>query len=343
MEDLKQRYVQLKMEEPKVRIRDAARRLGVSEAELVYTGENNILLRPDFEEVFKAVVDLNVVNAITRNDLAVHERKGKYSKPSFFNGMGLIANKDIDLRLFMGNWKYFFSVEENGRKSLQFFDRYGTAVHKIYATQDTDMAAYEELVKTFYLENQSFPQVDKVQKKETKLLKYNESDVQLLRAGWLELTDTHQFFPFLSRYHMRRIDAMNNAPEGFARSLPVSAIEEMLLWASEKEMEIMVFVGNGSCLQIHTGPVQKVVRTGSWLNVLDEKFNLHLKDVELDTLWMVRKPTSNGDIHSLEAYDKDGELILQFFGKRKPKHPEALVWRELLSQLVDAHPKLMKS
>ena len=48
----------------------------------------------------------------------------------------------------------------------------------------------------------------------------------------------------------------------------------------------------------------------------------------------MRKPTADGIVSSLEAYDSDGELILQLFGERKPGQPEQAVWRELVESHV---------
>ena len=40
----------------------------------------------------------------------------------------------------------------------------------------------------------------------------------------------------------------------------------------------MVFVGNHGCVQIHAGPVHRIEVVRPWLNVLDPRFNLHLRE-----------------------------------------------------------------
>ena len=39
-------------------------------------------------------------------------------------------------------------------------------------------------------------------------------------------------------------------------------------------------------------------------------------------------------ITSLELFDRNGELIVSFFGKRKPGNPELQDWRQLAESLV---------
>src|SRR5690554_1309382 len=136
---LKEQYESFSAENPKTRIRDAAQQLGVSEAELVATGDQNIALKPEFQDILNEIQALGYVMALTRNDHAVHERKGIYTKATFHGHIGLVVNPDIDLRLFMNAWHFGFAVHEDERQSLQFFDQDGEAVHKIYLTEQSDM------------------------------------------------------------------------------------------------------------------------------------------------------------------------------------------------------------
>src|SRR5690606_24107749 len=114
---LSEQYKSFKAENPKTRIRDAAKQLGVSEAELVATGDQNVTLRPEFQDILKDIPTLGYVMALTRNDHAVHERKGVYTKASFHGLGGLVANPDIELSLFMIDWLLGFAVQDGDRSA----------------------------------------------------------------------------------------------------------------------------------------------------------------------------------------------------------------------------------
>ena len=101
-------------------------------------------------------------------------------------------------------------------------------------------------------------------------------------------------------------------------------------------MPIMVFVGSPGVVQIHTGPVHQVKTVGPWLNVLDDDFNLHLREDHIAESWVVRKPSPEGTVTSLELYDAQGGQIAQVFGARKPGVPERLDWRALAEGLPEA-------
>jgi len=99
---------------------------------------------------------------------------------------------------------------------------------------------------------------------------------------------------------------------------------------AERDISLMCFVGNRGIIQIHSGPVQSLRRTGPWFNVLEPHFNLHLNTHAIHSAWVVNKPTTDGWVTSLECFSKTGEMIVQFFGARKPGQPELVQWRALL-------------
>jgi putative hemin transport protein len=70
---------------------------------------------------------------------------------------------------------------------------------------------------------------------------------------------------------------------------------------------------------------------GPWVNVLDPRFNLHLRADRIASAWAVRKPSQRGDVHSLELYDADGLCFCQIFGARKSGDAERPDWRALIT------------
>ena len=92
-------------------------------------------------------------------------------------------------------------------------------------------------------------------------------------------------------------------------------------------------LANRGIVQIHTGPLKNVAPMGPWLNVMDPTFHLHLRADHIAEAWAVRKPTKDGHVTSVEAYDKNGEMIIQFFGKRKEGNVEMAEWRALVEGL----------
>ncbi|WP_031528508.1 hemin-degrading factor [Dyadobacter crusticola] len=335
--ELKERWEEFKVANPKTRIRDAAKQLNTSEAELVATGigENATLLDGDFRELIKEVGSLGYVMALTRNDHVVHERKGVYEKISFNNHVGLVLGEDIDLRLFLGDWKFGFAVSENDRHSLQFFNSFGEATHKIYLTEKSNKGAYDALAAKYTAADQEVSlaiasKPEKIDEPETA----PDIDVAAFQSEWLALKDTHDFFTLLRKYKLTRKQALRLAPEGYAYQITPASMKPVFDAVSETRLPIMVFVSNPNCIQIHTGSINKIFVMGPWLNIMDPEFNLHLREDAIDEAWIVRKPTEDGIVTGIELIDKEGVMFNQFFGKRKPGIPELKEWPELLERAV---------
>ena len=279
--------------------------------------------------------------ALTRNESCVHERKGIYDNGQFFNhgstAMGLFANPDIDLRLFMNHWKYNFAAIEQTRggprKSLQFFDKEGQAIHKVYLTSESDEAAYDALVeKHRHTQQDRSIDIDAYEKK-TADTPDDQVDWKEFRATWENLKDTHDFFPMLRKFKVGREQAFARIGSDFAYQVENDSARRVLDLVRDKQCEMMVFVGNRGCIQIHTGPVEKLVEYGPWYNVLDPMFNLHLREDHIAHTWVTKKPTEDGIVTALEIFDGEGELIATFFGKRKPGIPELELWREIIEEI----------
>lgn len=334
--ELSNQWETFKRENPKVRIRDAAKQLDTTEAELLALGIGKTVTRlsNEFQEILKSVEPLGKVMALTRNDFCVHERKGVYHNISFSGSMGLAVNPDIDLRLFMFAWASAFAVNENGRMSLQFFGKDGAAIHKIYVLEGGDSTAYNELVQRFTAANQLEELLIVKDKKVIEEKPDAEVDAAGFQESWLALKDTHDFHGLLRKFGVTRTQALRLAPAGHAIKITKESLKNILHQTSETELEIMVFTGSAGCIQIHTGPVKNLLQTGPWFNVLDPDFNLHLREDAIENVWLVKKPTTDGIVTSIEVFDAAGTIIVQFFGKRKPGIPENEHWRLMVNEVA---------
>lgn len=327
-------------DKPKLRDRDLADVLGLREAEIIAadlgSGVRRILSDP--AQLLPRVTALGDVMALTRNDHCVHERRGVYTGFHAGAHAAMVLGADIDLRIFPRHWVHAFAVERAGpdgaRRSLQIFDAAGDAVHKIHLGPQSDVTAFETLVNDLALAPDDAAPVDFAPRAAAASVKINIDALDDLRRNWAAMTDSHQFVPMTNRLQFDRLGANRSIGAPWATQLPVTAVEDALRQAAAQELQIMVFVGNRGCIQIHSGTVQRLEPMGPWFNVLDPRFNLHLRADKVAEVWLVRKPTKRGDAISVEAFDKTGQLILQIFGKRAEAATDTTGWDRLADTLA---------
>lgn len=334
------RYERLKQSESGVRARDAAEKLGVSEAELVAARCGGDVIRLDgrWSDVLEGLPALGPVMVLTRNDFAVHEKVGAFEGVSVSEIGALVLGTDIDLRVRWSAWGSGYAVTDQGpsgpRRSLQFFGPSGTAVFKVHVREETDAAAYDSLVARHTAGDQRPGQPVEAAATPAPARPDSEIDVEALRARWRGLQDVHDFAMMLRDLDVDRVQACRLVGPEFAEAVPVSSFVETLQQAASEEIPIMVFVPSPGVVQIHTGPVVTLKRVGPWFNVLDKGFNLHLRDEGIAAAWVLRKPTREGMISSLEIFDSNDSQIAWMFGQRDRGAPEREEWRALLASLT---------
>jgi len=321
-----------------LRARDFATSLGITEADLVAAqvghGVTRISARPD--DLMPAVAGLGEVMALTRNAAAVHERTGTYDDWHPGPHAAMILGPEIDLRIFPAHWVHGFALHTETDKglsrSLQVFDATGAAVHKIHPRAGTDLAAWDRAVTALASGDTSdMLRLDPPRAPET--AQSRPDKVEELRASWATMTDTHQFLRLVSRLKMNRLGAYRIAGAPFAVPLRPEALNDALIACAAGAVPLMIFVGNRGCIQIHSGLITTLKAMGPWQNVLDPRFNLHLRLDHVAEVWLVEKPTRRGPALSIEAFSADGALILQMFGYRKEGQEDADAFAALTGPL----------
>lgn len=333
----------LRAENTKARARDFAALHGIAEAELVaaHLGHGATAIVADPDRLLPWAGRLGEVMALTRNEHCVHERIGSYLDYRSGAFAAMVLGPEIDLRVFAKHWVHAFAVEEPGedgpKRSLQVFDAAGDAVHKIHLKPQSNHALWGDLVRNMRLPDPSAP-LSPSPRAPVEPAKGSRSDAPALRTAWDRMSDTHQFLGMVKEQGMNRLGAYRLAGAPYVRPLKPAAVAEVLTRAAEDKVPVMIFVGNSGCIQIHGGPIERIVPMGPWINVMDPRFNLHLRADRMAEVYRVWKPTRTGDVFSVEAFAADGELILQIFGYRKdtPAEPwialtEALPQREEVS------------
>lgn len=342
--DLLDRYQALREKEPRLFVRDAAHQLGVSEGELVAARCGDGVLRLDnrWESLIKALPGVGRIMCLTRNDWAVHERKGVFENIRLNEKGGIVLGPDIDLRLHFSQWSFAFAVidpgEKRDRKSIQVFDRSGTAVHKIHCLDETDADAWDALISEHLSNHQQVGQVVEPNEVPVPDAVDETIDIEAMRASWRAMTDVHQFFGMLKKYKVGRVQAFRLAGPEFAKKVDNDGFRKALEGASKQRLPVMIFVGSPGMIQIHTGPVNNLKEFGEWFNVLDLDFNLHLLPKGIASTWVVKKPTKDGFVTSVETFDAAGQQIAWMFGKRAEGQAELDAWQALAETLTQSKP-----
>jgi putative hemin transport protein len=303
------------------------------EAELLLSGVGRGVtpLRPEWREILDAMSELGVIKATARNDHVVLEQWG--TLPGASPEAGCPPVPAIDLRLYLRRWAFGFAVEEEGaagvRSSVQFFDQCGDSILKVFVEDRSRSEVFRAIRDRFGATSTNCEPL--LPRPSAPLA--STRDPNTLRTRWDGLVHTHEFAPLLEELKLGRVEALRMAGESRARPVSGDSLANLLSALAHKRFPFLLFVGNRGVFQILTGKVTKVRRTADWVNVLDPDMHLHVRSSGLASGWVVRKPTTEGLVSSLELYDAAEETLALLFSNRGAGESEPEEWRSLLAEL----------
>lgn len=248
--------------------------------------------------------------------------RGKISHPSA-NGHLILNPNGVDLRIIAGQIDHVTYEKLNeGSFKATFRDKENGEVLAL------NFCAQEELA------NQIVP----VSSRQGKLKTFDKN--KSIEELWRGMTDVHHFYPMLQQYNISKLDAFRSVPDDLAAQVDRQSVIEVLKTIEKEKSPFMAFVGNEAVIQVYTGPIRKIVHLQASEKLVvhgdtreGEKAVMKIALSEIDQAWVVNKKSKQGDITSLEIFDKQGNHIAQFYGQRAEGEPQDERWSALMRSL----------
>jgi len=323
-------------------------------------------------DILRAVMGLGVISAETHNaavsllvsgvprelplaplkptgDAALDEAQ-RQERAQFLNAF---FGAPIDLRPNFKRWHSAFAwteasaTEANGRvprlrQGLSFFDAQGRLLHRLWlgslqgggaqhlpdSATNAATPAYEALLQRYALAaGASEP-----------LLKPLEPPVEEarpplnlaeFRQSWRELTDAHQFAQLLSETGLPREKALALAPPGMSWQVRIDSLAQIYTQAAAQNLRLLSFVGNRGMTQIHTGLARWHGDADGW-TLKGPDVQMRVQPQLLARVWVAQR----AGLHSVDVFDREGQVVLSIFAERKARAPQPAAWEALLRTLA---------
>ena len=305
--------------------------LGQLAPELTNAGQQLTWLDDRWAELVGALEVLGPVRVTTQNAAAKHVKVGPFDDVSFNGPVGLVLGEPIDLRLFTHHWKWAFALEGE-QQGIHIFDVHGRPLMRVDVIPESDQGTYRHLLDEFAADRaprvEIDPDLDTVELDDIGAL---PEVVESFQADWRAMEDTHEFFGLLREHDLDRAVAMRIGPPEMVSRLEARVCSQLFADIEAAELPIMVFARSAGCVQIHTGEVQIHGRDAGELQLGGHRFEMAVVLDAIGECWAVRKPTEDGNVSSIEFYDRRHELCFQVFGERKPGQVELPAWTEMVT------------
>ena len=293
IESLKEKWADLVSANKKIRIRDAAKQLNVSEAELLSTSISKdifLLSIKDYSSFFKEILCLDKIMLLIRSDFVVHEKIIDAKSVEIKNNNFIYKDRDsthllnFDTNLF----KYsFYESRKNQKinlKSFQFFNSHGNAVLKIYLKGDNSKKFSEIALKHKIKHSFELPSSGNCSSKLQNLNLKNDVDL---------------YFKNISKeFKKTKCDLKKNP------------LREILINASKSQTPIQIHALGLGTIQYHKDTIKKVIDYGPWINIIDKNFNLHVLEKKLNKFILTKYSNQKTEYCLIDFFDQNKDLVL---------------------------------
>ena len=272
----------------KIRIRDAAAQLGVSEAELLSTEINNestaYLKIDDMSKFFNSLSSMDRIMFLIRNNHVVHEKTVDCQDISIDVDFIYIKNKTKDILLKFDlislSHVFFQKKMHSGRqlRSFQFFNNNGDSVLKVYLKGKTEQ------------------EFDEIAHKYISDYRY---ELQKMNGDFLPLNIVLDI-PLLDESSILKEESILNS----------NTLRKLLNKASDTQKPIQIHGLGLNAIQYHRDIVEKIVDYGPWLNVIDKNFNIHILEKGISKTILFKYSQNNKEVYSIECFDSNNNHLL---------------------------------
>ncbi|MFJ9450212.1 ChuX/HutX family heme-like substrate-binding protein [Herbaspirillum sp. NPDC101397] len=299
-------------------------------------------LRGEFAPLMQRLATLGGLTEVTRNSSALLEKDNVSGALYVDNEIELAPAEAMHLRIFYPQWEHGYALEEHDvcsggkQHSLQFFDRFGSMMHKIVLGENGDIASFRQLVSDHAAAEQLAPHLvhplnSDAESEDDSL---RQIDVDALRADWAHTHNHDDFIQRQEAFDQQRLRKLRLAGKAFAYQVANDSARVILQRMTEFGTSIMAQVGNAGIVQAYYGKIKNIRVKDSRLKITNSGFRMQLREDHIDSVWVAKKPTTDGIITSLELFNRQGTHIASFLSKKSNGQPEPREWRDAIMRLM---------
>ena len=277
----------------KIRIRDVAKKLNVSEAELLSTKVNDdvsYLKIKNYNLFFKDILNSDKLMFLIRTDNIVHELIVDSSyidikKNSFFDLKQNFPILEFNSKSF--SYTFFEKKNHSGKelRSFQIFNKSGHSVLKIYL-KGKSTYIFDRIAKKYTIEYDYIIQKNKhkffVDSNKIEIFSFFKTDYNLDAKFALD----------------KQINLGNNT------------LRYILEKSSAKKVPIQIHAFGNTIIQYYRGKVNNVIDFGPWINIIDKGFNIHIFESKITNAFLNKYTDNNNTLFVINFFDIDNNHVL---------------------------------
>mgnify|MGYP001591786281 CR=1 FL=1 len=273
-------------------------------------------------EIFNQQLTGQRVSIITDNgDIKIYQ-SGELGQLRLYGEMGLLHGGDLDMYFYTENWRNINHHQEKTTGSLICHDDSQHKAWQLRSSQLNKVLPYPSLSVSLPAQQQVAAQ----QAKPTSV------EINELRQMWASLTQVHQFYDMLSVFKLGLLDAIKLMRGQWTHPISSCQLTRFLQQCLEHNLNSKILAGNRGILHVLKTPILYINQDSSTLAVSGHHYSCEINLHAIKQVWLVKRATKQGVVHSLEAFDSHDRLIVQIQEQRDGNRAESDLWTRCLGR-----------
>jgi putative heme degradation protein len=262
----------------------------------------------------------NVIITTNTNEISV-QQFGTLGQIRLYGDLGILQGGDISVYFYTDNWRSIDFHQHLTSNTLTCFDDGHDQAWCLSCSQLDPELRSNNL-------NLSLPEPQiPIQASLSAQVEINE-----LRQMWASLTHVHQFYDMLSLFKLDLLEAITLMQGQWTHPITSGQLINFLQQCFEQKLDCKILTGNRGIVHELIAPIKQLKCTPKALNISGNNYHCNVNLLSIEQVWLVKRATKYGIVHSLEAFDSHGRLILQVQEQKPSEQPESSLWIHCLER-----------
>jgi putative heme degradation protein len=262
----------------------------------------------------------NVIITTNTNEISV-QQFGTLGQIRLYGDLGILQGGDISVYFYTDNWRSIDFHQHLTSNTLTCFDDGHDQAWCLSCSQLDPELRSNNL-------NLSLPEPQiPIQASLSAQVEINE-----LRQMWASLTHVHQFYDMLSLFKLDLLEAITLMQGQWTHPITSGQLINFLQQCFEQKLDCKILTGNRGIVHELIAPIKQLKCTPKALNISGNNYHCNVNLLSIEEVWLVKRATKYGIVHSLEAFDSHGRLILQVQEQKPSEQPESSLWIHCLER-----------
>ena len=272
------------------------------------------------EQFNRQLATNNAIITTNTNEISV-QQFGTLGQIRLYGDLGILQGGNISVYFYTDNWRSIDFHQDLKSNTLTCFDDGHDQAWCLSCSQLEPELRSKNL--NLLLPEPQIP----IQPSLSAKVEINE-----LRQMWASLTHVHQFYDMLSLFKLDLLEAIRLMQNQWTHPITSGQLTNFLQQCFEQKLDCKILTGNRGIVHELIAPITQLKLTPKTLAISGNNYHCNVNLISIEQVWLVKRATKYGIVHSLEAFDSHGRLILQIQEQKPSEKPESCLWMRCLGR-----------